>query len=142
MNKINYYEIEVDGVDKTGKDLLTGYLVFLSNFKFSVNTRGIITQIAYSKKFNRNYEYNLDKLSKNKIFVFLTADLDDLSIRCKITKEPKFTMKEDMELFTEVVETLKSKDFIVLHYNTTIITPYLIAKDVLNYINNLEKNNE
>ena len=56
MEKLKFYEIEVEGIDKTGKDLLTHYIVLMSKYKYSVNTRGVLTQMVYNEKFNRKYK--------------------------------------------------------------------------------------
>jgi len=133
-----YYEVEIDGVDKTGKDLLTSYLALLSNHRFSINTRGIITQIAYSRKYNRNYEYNLSSLSKNKIIILLTAEVEDLKVRCKITNEKEFSIKEDLKLFDDIANELLSQGFKVYKFNTSFETPYEIIKRVISLIDCLE----
>ena len=131
----NYYELEVDGVDKTGKDLLTGYLALLSNHRFSINTRGIITQIAYSKKYNRHYEYNLESLSKNKIIILLSAEVEDLKIRCKLTHEDPFTIEEDLKLFDETANDLEKQGFYIIRINTSKMTPYEAAKTIISCVN-------
>jgi len=142
MNKaFKYYEIEIDGVDRTGKDTLTTYLALLSNHKFSINTRGIITQIAYSKKFNRGYEYDLSNLSKNKLIVLLRAYSEDLEIRCKMTNEKDFSIKDDLKLFNDVATDLLNKGYDVRFYNTSYYTPYMIAKDIIEYLENKEQDN-
>lgn len=131
---MKYYELEIDGVDKVGKDLLTKYIALLSNHKYSINCRGIITQIAYSIKYNRGYEYDLESLSKNKVFVLLNATVEDIKIRCKITNEPEFTIEKDLELFYKIYSKLKDENYITLCFDTSKQTPYQIASKIIEYM--------
>ena len=124
--------IEIDGVDRTGKDTLHKYIEQLSNYKYIINTRGILTQLAYTEKFNRGYEYDLECYKKNYVIVLLSAEPEDLAIRCKMTNEPDYTIESDLKLFQEKSEMLENEyGATVLRYNTTDTTPYNIAKDVV-----------
>ena len=80
--------VQIDGVDKTGKDMLVQYITRMSNHKYVIQARGIVSQIAYSKIYGRNYEYDLRNYENdvinagkiaNKIYV-LTNTQDDLEI--------------------------------------------------------------
>ena len=136
--------IVLDGIDRTGKDTLHRYLEILGNYKYEINVRGILTQLAYNEKFNRDYNYTLNDY-KNEVIVFLYGDVEDLAVRFKATKEQKLNNKksltegiqDDLELFSKHVNYLEEHGFIVLKYNTTYNTPYMIAKDI---INRLEEN--
>lgn len=124
--------IEIDGVDRTGKDTLHKYIEQLSNYKYIITTRGILTQLAYTEKFNRGYEYDLECYKKNFVIVLLSAEPEDLAIRCKMTNEPDYTIESDLKLFQEKSEMLeKEYGAIVLRYNTSDTTPYNIAKDIV-----------
>lgn len=136
-----YWEIEIDGPDKTGKDLLCKYLCELSGWRFSINVRGIMSQLVYAKKFNREFEYDTSAFSKNKILILLTAEPDDLIIRCKLTNEPMYNIMTDKTLFDEAVDEL-CKTNCVFTYNTSFRTPYEIAKDIIDKINFLEEENQ
>lgn len=133
-----YWEIEIDGPDKTGKDLLCRYLCELSGWRFSINVRGIISQLVYAKKFNRDDEYDMSAFSKNKILILLQAETDDLMIRCKMTNEPMYDIGGDRVLFDEVMHEL-CETYRVFRYNTSHCTPYEIAKDIIRRINFLEE---
>ena len=75
--------IILEGVDKTGKDTLVQYIDKVCNHKYAVYQRGNISNNAYAKIFNRQtYNYNM---SHNVLYVLLTADIEDLKIRFKIT---------------------------------------------------------
>lgn len=130
--------ITVDGVDKTGKDLLVKYIVQLSNHKYVIQARGIISQIAYSKIYGRNYEYDLEPY-KNDIIIYLVGDLEDLKIRHKITNEPKIDIERDIEIFNQTAKDLHHKGLTILRVNTSKFTPYEIAKNIVKY---LEENYE
>lgn len=138
-----YWEIEIDGPDKTGKDLLCRYLCELSNWRFSINVRGLISQLVYAKKFNRDYQYVVDTTStnKHKIFIILYGDEDDIDVRCKMTNEPKYNIKDDLKLFFEAVDDI-SVIYPNIHvFNTSHMTPYDIAKKVIKLIDKLEEQN-
>lgn len=139
MNLIKYNTIYLDGIDKTGKDLIANYIVHLSNGKYIVNSRGIISLIAYSKLYNRNYNYELSN-EVNNINVYLKVDYDDWYIRCKINNEPFIDYDKNISIFNETFKELKNnKNMKLLQFNTSDNTPYKIAKKIVNYINKLNK---
>ena len=57
LTKLSYYYIEIDGIDKTGKDTLWHYIDYMSGRKYVINSRGIISQVAYSCLYDRKYTY-------------------------------------------------------------------------------------
>ena len=67
MKKLKHYLIELDGIDKTGKDTIERYIAYLGKFKYVVNVRGVLSQLAYAELYNRDYDYDLsvDKNSNN-----------------------------------------------------------------------------
>lgn len=134
-----YWELEIDGPDKTGKDLLCRYLCELSGWRFSINVRGVISQAVYAKKFKRNFSYDMRDFSKNKILILLKADPEDLLVRCKMTNEQMYDFEQDAKLFHAVATEL-SKTHRVMVYNTSHLTPYDIAKDILKRIDMMEEN--
>lgn len=136
---LKYWEIELDGVDKTGKDLLCYYLCKLSNYTLSINVRGLISQIAYNEKFNRDIEYDITNISKNKIFILLTAEEEDLYIRCKNTNEELYDFKKDLKLFNTAANTIQSYGYTVWKFNTSEFTPYILAKLILVKLSMLEE---
>lgn len=125
--------ITIDGVDKTGKDLLVKYIVHLSNHKYVIQSRGIISQIAYSKIYGRDYEYNLTPY-KNDIIFYLTGSIKDLEIRHKITNEPKIDIAKDMIVFNETATELYKKGLKVIKVDTSHHTPYENAKLIVKYL--------
>lgn len=140
---MRYYRAYVDGIDKTGKDLICTYISELSNHKYLVKPRGIISMMAYSKIYNRDYTYDLEK-EKDVLNVLLTVDYEDWKIRCKLNKE-KDVNDDDYEyhsrIFKDYYDLLKFHRVPTLTYNTSEITPYNIAKNIvkaLDVINNNE----
>ena len=134
-----FWELEIDGPDKTGKDLLCSYLCELSHYRFSINVRGLISQLVYSKKFNRDFEYDTRDFSKHKILIVLLGEPADLAVRCKTTGEPSYDIENDLNLFKLAAYEVEEKGYIVLKYDTSAATPYAIARDVLRIVEELEE---
>lgn len=133
-----HINIQIDGIDKTGKDLILQYVTRLSNHKYVIQSRGLISQIAYSKIYNRNYEYRLDNY-KDTLFIYLYANEEDLKIRHTITNEPKIDIKSDLDVFNSIVNSINN--ILDIHsYNTSEMTPYAIAKCIINLAEEKEKN--
>lgn len=129
--------LTIDGVDKTGKNMIHEYIAQLSNHKYVITDRGILTQLAYADKFNRHYEYDLNWF-KNNVIIFLTADVADLKVRCFITREKPFDIEQDLLLFEKWKQRLIENEFIVLEYNTSEMTPYQVALDVIEKVSEIE----
>lgn len=126
--------IEVEGIDKCGKDTLIGYINQLSNFKYVVHSRGILSNMVYADKYNRYFNHIL---TYKPIIVYLTVEKEDWIIRCNLSNEPIISYEEDIKLFNIYKNKLKENGIIIFEYNTSKITPYEIAKDVINKIDNL-----
>lgn len=135
--KYKYWELEIDGPDKAGKELLCKYLCEMSHYRFSINVRGLMSQLVYTRKFGRGMEYDTSAFSKTKVLVLLTADVEDLMIRCIATNTPSYDFEYDLKLFEQTADKLKP-EYIILRYNTSCDTPYEIAKNVIEKINRLE----
>ena len=56
---INNIAIEIEGIDKAGKDTILNNIAIIGNYKYTLNSRGILSQLVYNEKFNRNYDYIL-----------------------------------------------------------------------------------
>lgn len=135
---VNGYIIDIEGIDKTGKDLIRQYITILSNYKYVVRARGILSNMVYAEKFGRNFDYNL---MYRPIVVYLDVDKEDWEIRCKITHEPYTDYKQDKLLFEKYLKVLESKGINILRYNTSKLAPIQIAKSVLSYIEEIEEHN-
>lgn len=131
--KITNYLLEIEGIDKSGKDILTTYIHKLSNFKYVINVRGILSNLVYNDKFNRQVEYDV---YYKPIIIYLDVEEDDRLIRCSLTKEPEIDANLDRLLFEKYMKILENKGITIFRYNTSKMTPYQIAKDFLKTINN------
>lgn len=132
------YRITIDGVDKTGKDLLLQYVVRLSNHRFVIQARGLLSQLAYSKIYERDYSYDLTQY-KNDVIFYLKGNLEDLTIRHKITNEPKIDIENDIKIFDDTAKYLRDNGIIVIELDTSEHTPYQNAKKIIETIDSLEK---
>lgn len=138
MTFYQYWNIELDGPDKTGKSTIAKYLTMLSNFRFATHDRGYMTQVVYSKKFNRDYEFSTPDKSHT-VYILFYCNQEDHNIRCRINNEPYISYSDDLALFKDVYNKLVEEGYKCLSYNTSKMTAYDIAKDILNNIDNMEK---
>lgn len=147
MAEINVFNVEFDGIDKTGKDTIKQGLWYVAPGKYLSRARGLLSQIAYAKLYDRDIEYVDEGYTKNTLFVFLTVDKEDWKIRCRLTNE-KDIDDDDYESHTKAFEN--AVKYIIdkgvptshiMHFNTSYETPYQIIKSVnnrLKELNNLE----
>lgn len=143
--KLKVFNIELDGIDKCGKDSVRPYVFYLEPGKYLCRARGLISQIAYAKLYKRNIEWDGADYTKNTLFVLLEVDKQDWEIRCKLTNEPNigFTYEEMTQAFKLALYELKERFDVpenhILVFNTSEYTPYAIADEIkthLEYLNN------
>ena len=143
--KLKVFNIELDGIDKCGKDSVRPYVFYLEPGKYLCRARGLISQIAYAKLYKRNIEWDAANYAKNTLFVLLEVDKQDWEIRCKLTNEPNtgFTYEEMTQAFKLALYELKERFDVpenhILVFNTSEYTPYAIADEIkthLEYLNN------
>ena len=130
------YLIEVEGIDKAGKNLVTEYIIRLSEYRHTVHSRGLLSNMVYSKKFGRGYSY----YNYKPIIIYLDVDEIDRLVRCKLTNEPVIDSSLDRSLFEQYIKQLESEGNIVFRYNSSYMTPYQIALDVLDKLDKLGGN--
>lgn len=94
MNKLKYYVVSIEGVDKAGKSSLLPYLARMSNYTLNILDRGPITNIVWNKIQNRDVTYDME-MWKNTLFVKLNVDINDWKIRCSIHNEPPMPLSFD-----------------------------------------------
>lgn len=138
MEKMKYYTVVLEGIDKTGKNTICDYIWHL-NKSLNIICRGYVSLEVYNRKFNRNKIY--DEPYKDAVYVLLDVDKEDWEIRCKTTNEPKIDYEADSKLFEDVFNTLDD-NYIKLTFNTSIDTPYRIAKKIVSTIELLNKAEE
>lgn len=143
--KLKVFNIELDGIDKCGKDSIRPYVFYLEPGKYLCRARGLISQIAYAKLYKRNIEWDGADYAKNTLFVLLEVNKHDWEIRCKLTNEPNtgFTYEEMTQAFKLALYELKERFDVpenhILVFNTSEYTPYAIADEIkthLEYLNN------
>lgn len=132
------YRIFIDGIDKTGKDVISDYITRLSEFKYEVKVRGVVSHLTYNAIFDRNINYgNTEELFadyKNSLYVYLTCDKEDWVIRCKATSEPLIHYKMHKRMFDSYWSEYKKSGNLSLEFNTSKKTPYQIAKEVIEFL--------
>ena len=121
--------IEIEGHDKNGKDTIAKYIEQLGNYAYCLNVRGILTQLVYNDKFNRDNEY---LMTYKPLIILLSADEVDVEIRCRMTKEPKINSKKDTEVYEYYATQMeKLGAAVVWRFNTSNQTPYQIGKEIV-----------
>lgn len=121
--------IEIEGHDKNGKDTIHKYIEQLGGYKYTLNVRGLLTQLVYNDKFSRNNEY---LMTYKPLIILLSADETDVEIRCRMTKEPKINSKKDTEVYEFYANKLETLNAAVIwRYNTSEQTPYKIGQDIV-----------
>lgn len=152
--KFKVFNVEFDGMDKAGKDSIMAQIFSAAPNKYISNARGLLSQIAYAKLYNRDWEYEFtDGYLDNTLFVYLTVDQGDWKVRCEVSHEfEKNKFRSDLEgeleytsnrdafeyAYEVVKDRLKNKSQI-MKFNTTEVTPYNIIMEV---VKRLEELNE
>ena len=137
MGKIRVYKIFVDGIDKCGKDTVVAYVDLLSGHKYAVKARGVISQIAYAKLYNRDFEYDISS-EQNTVHVMLDVDKEDWLVRCKITREPKIDYEANVEAFEQTIAETQDR-LNIIRVNSSRYTAYEIAKYIIEYATALDR---
>lgn len=143
--KLKVFNIELDGIDKCGKDSVRPYVFYLEPGKYLCRARGLISQIAYAKLYKRDIEWDGIDYTKNTLFVLLKVDKQDWEIRCKLTNEPNtgFTYEEMTNAFFDAMLELQKRFNItseqIMQFNTSNMSPYYIAKCVCDRLKSLNE---
>lgn len=150
--KFKVFNIEFDGIDKSGKDSIMKQIFSYAPNKYIPKARGLISQLAYTKIFNRDYEYHVSSgYLDNTLFVLLTVDEDDWNVRCDLSHEHennknRSDVEADIEWqsnskeFDAVYEYLKanySDERHFMKFNTSKMTPIMIIKEVVKRLDEL-----
>lgn len=127
--------IEVEGVDRSGKDTLVGYLDYMSNRQIPISSRGILSTLVYNDIYSRfmssEREKQLLEGNKETLVVLLYANKKDIEIRCKISKEQPYNIEEHITKFFEYGRMLENNGIKVVYYNTSENTPFSIANEII-----------
>ena len=135
---LNHYCISCEGIDKSGKELIGKYINILGKYKYVLMDRVLLSNIAYARINNRKYEYNLASYT-NWIIVYLTVEKEDWEVRCKLSNEPDINYEQHLKIFNATAMELDKAGIPILVYNTSTYTPYAIAKDIIHYMEDRER---
>ena len=155
--KYKVFNVEFDGIDKSAKGSIMHQIFAVAPNKYIPKARGLLSQIAYSKLYNRDSVYDVTEgYIANTLFVLLTVEEDDWNVRCKLTGEhEKNKSRSDMEgavvyksnseafefAYNYLLEQYKDKyEDHFLTYNTSQMTPIQIINDVVEHLEELNKN--
>lgn len=146
MTKLKVFNVEFDGIDKCGKDLIKSYIFHLAPGKYLAKARGVISQLAYARLFGRELDFDITDYAKSTLFVLLDVDYEDWKIRCKITAEPKLehSFSETRAQFFKVINLLHDVYNVpishLMIFDTSSTTPYEIACEVISRLKTLNLN--
>lgn len=150
--KYKVFNVEFDGIDKSGKDSIMHQIFSVAPNKYIPKARGLISQLAYTKIFNRDVEYVMTKgYLDNTLFVLLTVDKDDWDVRCDLSQEHEknknrtdvegeIEWKSNSEAFEYAYQYLKAiygDDSHFMMFNTSKMTPFMIIKEVVKRLEEL-----
>lgn len=128
---VKYSHIVFDGIDKSGKDLIRSYIFYMTNGKYTVTCRGMMSLIAYSDLNNRGYVYDTEK-ERQILTVYITVDKQDWEYRCRVTNEKvQFTYEAHTAAFEKAFKLYLDNGYPILRFNTSTMTPIDIAKAVV-----------
>ena len=127
------FQIFLDGIDKTGKDLIRSYIFYLAKGRYICVARGYASMVVYSNLYDRPYEYDMTTQSIC-LNVLLEVDKDDWEIRCKNSNEPLTNYEAEVIAFRNVFTELEQSGYHTLRFNTSRVTPFSIAKAIIRYM--------
>jgi len=130
--------VEIEGIDRTGKDTLMRYIDYMSNRTMVVKTRGLMSNIAYADLYNRflstQYVNQLLEANKETLIVYLTADKEDWEVRMKIAGHEHLDFTKNEMAFEYAKRVIRGANILFFEFNTTKQTPYQIAEMVMTII--------
>ena len=138
MELLKYNTVVLDGIDKTGKDLISHYVFELSGKRYLCYARGLMSMIAYNDLFNRPYLYECEKQT-GVLNVLLTVKHDDWKIRCKVTNEPSLDFEAHTKAFENARCKLVNAGQHVPVFDTSEYSPYQIAKMIVEIMAKLNR---
>ena len=122
--------------------------------KYIPKARGILSQLAYSKLFNRDAQYDIsDGYLQNTLIVYLTVDEDDWNVRCDLSHEHELNKRRsDVEAQIKYKSSSEAFDYAydalykanpykenMMKLNTSELTPYKIILEVKKRLEELNK---
>lgn len=156
---VEVFEVEFDGIDKCGKDTLVHTMFKVFPNYCAYQARGLQSQIAYSKLYNRPWNYPVTEgYIQNSLFIYLDVDEEDWLLRLRNSNEIENNKKRtDVDFVSDYAKHRKAfddawNDLIsselgkkysshFLYFNTSKMTAVEIAEAVkqqLIKLNNIE----
>ena len=130
--------VEIEGLDRTGKDTLVGYVDYMSGRKIPVSSRGLMSTIAYADIFNRfmstELTNNLLEANKETLVVYLTCDKKDWETRMKISGHEPIDFDRHTKGFEYAKRLILGSNVLLYEFDTSKQTPYQIAQMVCTII--------
>lgn len=136
MKQLVIDTVEIEGIDKTGKDIIAEYVYRLSNHRYIVRARGTISASSYEVIYSRTSYFR--ELNKNTLYVLLDAVDEDLDVRFSIHKELEIDREYHRYVFNSYFNVM-TDGLHTLKYNTSFLTPYQIAKDIISYLDKINE---
>lgn len=137
--------IILDSVDKCGKDTIKDAIIKSTNGEVLVFVRGFISQIAYSRLYNRNIneKFFIEKIKQfyniDVKFVLLTCSEEALIERFDKHNEkdlPKEDILRHLNMFNVVTDELINLGIDVLKVDTSYLTIEECVKKIINWTEN------
>lgn len=122
--------IYIDGIDRTGKTTLIAYLRSLGGWGVIPVDRGPMTYCIKSGKTEEECMGVYGEYS-DAICVFLRCEKPDWNIRCALTNEFTPPYESLVQMWDRQLELARKCGMKVLEYNTSNITIYNVAKDIV-----------
>ena len=157
---ITVFNVELEGIDKCGKDTLRNTLLSVFPNVCSIKARGILSQLAYQQLYNRPWSYPVTEgYIRNTLIVKLDVDKEDWFNRLKASNEIENNAKRsdvdfvaDYDRHTKVFEDawnyLRSLDITkdyqdhFICFNTSKQSVLEIAAQITQHLVYLNKINE
>jgi thymidylate kinase len=140
--------VHIEGCDKVGKSTIQKLLVNDSNGKILVIVRSFISQIVYSRLYNRNIDekffINKMKIAQNngEIFIFLDADTNEIKKRFIQHNEkdlPIYMIDTHRNAFYKLLEELRLNGIIIYDINTAENDPRCSTAKIIKIIENIQR---
>lgn len=138
-NKLKYDTIVIEGIDKTGKDLLMSYLFHMDKGKYLHVNRGILSVLSYNELYCRKQqEYDLTK-HKHELFIYLDVEYEDWYVRIHHTNELLISFEKNKAAFENNIKKLEKSGCKIVRFNTSKMTPFDISKEIIKLIEKLNE---
>lgn len=138
MNKLKYFCISVDGMPYSGKTTVCQYLQKFTK-KYMVVDNGLLKSATISRcLYNSEFDY---ARCNQTVVVYLLSVKEDWNARCN-NSQLESQYDQLVEEMNKTAQLFENNGVKILVYNTSKYTPYLIAKDIIKQIDDLNQQND